>query len=34
MNRSGQTGNLILDFAVDFPEALTPEQVETLRGLL
>ena len=34
MNRSGQTGNLILEFAVDFPDALTPEQVETLKGLL
>ena len=34
MNRSGQTGNLVLEFAVDFPDVLTPEQVETLRGLL
>ena len=34
MNRSGQTGNLVLEFVVDFPDTLTPEQIETLKGLL
>jgi DnaJ-class molecular chaperone len=34
MNRSGQTGNLVLEFAVDFPETLTPQQVETIRNIL
>ena len=34
MNRSGQTGNLVLEFAVDFPDTLTPEQLENLRNIL
>jgi DnaJ family protein A protein 2 len=32
--RGGQTGSFVLEFAVDFPEALTAEQMEALRGLL
>jgi len=34
MVRSGQTGSLVIEFAVDFPDTLTPEQIETLKGLL
>jgi DnaJ-class molecular chaperone len=34
MNRSGQTGNLVIEFTVDFPETLTLEQIDTLRNIL
>ena len=34
MNRSGQTGNLVIEFVVDFPDTLTQEQIEVLQGLL
>ena len=34
MNRSGQTGNLVIEFVVDFPDTLTQEQIDVLRGLL
>ena len=34
MNKNGQTGNLIVELLVDFPDTLTPEQIEGLRGIL
>ena len=34
MNRSGQTGNLVIEFVVDFPDTLTQEQIDVLRGVL
>ena len=34
MIREGNTGNLILDFEVKFPESLTPEQKEAISNIL
>lgn len=34
MNREGATGSLIIQFEVEFPDSLTPEQVEQLNGIL
>ena len=32
--RNGQTGSLIIEFDIEFPESLTPETTQTLRELL
>lgn len=34
MQRDGSTGNLIVDFEIEFPDALTGEQIEKLRDIL
>jgi DnaJ-class molecular chaperone len=34
MNRGGKTGSLIVDFIVEFPKTLTPQQKENLKGIL
>lgn len=34
MNRNGQTGNLVIELLVDFPDSLTPEQMEKLKEIL
>jgi DnaJ-class molecular chaperone len=34
MNKNGQTGNLIIELLVDFPDSLTPEQIEALKQIL
>jgi len=34
MKRDGQTGNLMIEFQVSFPESLTPSQIETLNNCL
>jgi DnaJ-class molecular chaperone len=33
-NKNGQTGNLIIEILVEFPEVLTPEQIAVLRDIL
>jgi DnaJ-class molecular chaperone len=33
-NKNGQTGNLIIEILVDFPDVLTPEQIAGLRDIL
>jgi DnaJ-class molecular chaperone len=32
--KNGQTGNLIIELLVDFPDSLTPEQIDKLREIL
>lgn len=32
--KNGQTGNLIIELLVDFPDSLTPEQISSLREIL
>lgn len=32
--KNGQTGNLIIELLVDFPDSLTPEQIEKLKEIL
>jgi DnaJ-class molecular chaperone len=32
--KNGQTGNLIIELMVDFPDTLTKEQVDKLREIL
>ena len=34
MNREESTGNMIIDFEIEFPDSLTKEQVETLSNIL
>jgi DnaJ family protein B protein 4 len=34
MNKQGQTGSLVIEFIVDFPESITKEQLEVLRTTL
>ena len=34
LTRDDHMGNLILSFAVEFPQTLTPEQINTLREVL
>jgi DnaJ-class molecular chaperone len=34
MNRDGNCGNLVIEFAVDFPESLTAEQIVGLGQIL
>jgi len=34
MVKNGQTGNLVIELLVDFPDSLTPEQVEVLKNIL
>jgi DnaJ homolog subfamily A member 2 len=34
MQRNGQSGNLIIDFSIEFPDFLTPEQMEKLGEIL
>ena len=34
LTREGQTGNLIIDFTVEFPESLTEEQMQRLKEIL
>lgn len=34
MTREGNTGNMIIDFEIEFPESLTKEQIESLTNLL
>jgi DnaJ-class molecular chaperone len=34
MNKNGQTGNLIIEMSVTFPDSLTKEQIEVLRDIL
>ena len=33
-NKNGQTGNLIIELLVEFPEVLTAEQIARLRDIL
>ena len=32
--KEGNTGNLILEFSIEFPDSLTPEQVTSLKNIL
>jgi DnaJ-class molecular chaperone len=34
MNKNGQTGNLIIEMTVEFPDILTKEQIEALQNIL
>lgn len=34
MTREGSTGNMIIDFEIEFPESLTKEQIDTLTTIL
>lgn len=34
LNKDGQTGNLIIDFEVEFPDSLTDEQITSLNNIL
>jgi DnaJ-class molecular chaperone len=34
MNRNGNSGNLIIDFEIQFPDTLTPEQITGLSTIL
>jgi DnaJ family protein A protein 2 len=34
MMKEGQTGNLVIEFLVDFPESISPEVIERLKELL
>jgi DnaJ-class molecular chaperone len=34
MQKNGQTGNLVIEMFVDFPDTLTREQMDTLRNIL
>lgn len=34
MNKNGQTGNLIIEMSIEFPDSLTKEQTEILRNIL
>jgi DnaJ-class molecular chaperone len=34
MVRNGQTGSLIIEFEIEFPESLTPEVIGQLRDIL
>jgi DnaJ-class molecular chaperone len=34
MVKGGQTGNLIIEFLIEFPEELTREQIDKLREIL
>jgi DnaJ-class molecular chaperone len=34
MTREGSVGNLIIEFKIEFPDKMTPEQIETLSNIL
>ena len=34
MNKNGQTGNLVIELLVDFPDSITAEQLEALKNIL
>jgi DnaJ-class molecular chaperone len=34
MVKNGQTGNLIIEMSVEFPDSLTKEQIEMIRDIL
>jgi len=34
MIKNGQTGNLVIEMSVNFPESLTKEQIEKIRDIL
>ena len=34
MNKNNQTGNLIVELIIDFPDSLTSEQIEGIKNLL
>jgi DnaJ-class molecular chaperone len=34
MMKEGQTGNLVIEFMVEFPESISPEVIEKLKDVL